>query len=228
MRRVLTSRTIPALCLAALGVVGLAGIPGCGTADGETSPESLEGTSPPPESSVRADTPLQARIPDTVLLDQHGREVRFYTDLVRGKRVLLNAIYTTCSGTCPAQTSIFTSVQRHLAQHPELGDVQLISISLDPLADKPARLAEFAEKYEAQPGWTFLTGTRENVREVLEAMDLYVAIKEQHDPICVLGNESTGVWMKMVNLATPREIVDRLAYVATLDPHELVGGKRTP
>lgn len=223
-----SKRTIRTGLLAALGAVGLAWIPGCGRAGGETSPESQEGTSPPPASSAAADTPLQAQIPDTVLTDQHGKEVHFYTDLVRGKRVLLNAIYTTCSGSCPAQTSIFTSVQKHLAKHPEIGDVQLISISLDPLTDKPARLAEFAEKYEAQPGWTFLTGSRENVREVLEAMDLYVAIKEQHDPICVLGNESTGVWMKMVNLATPREIVDRLAYVAKLDPREVVGGGRSP
>lgn len=220
--------TILARTLAVLGTAGLAWIPGCGSAVGETSPESPEGTSPLPGSSAASDTPLQAHIPDTLLVDQHGKEVHFYSDLVRGKRVLLNAIYTTCSGTCPAQTSIFTSVQKHLAKHPEIGDVQLISISLDPLNDKPARLAEFAERYEARPGWTFLTGSRENVREVLEAMDLYVAIKEQHDPICVLGNESTGVWMKMVNLATPREIVDRLAYVAALDPRELLGGGKAP
>ncbi|NOT29089.1 MAG: SCO family protein [Planctomycetes bacterium] len=218
---------IPGSLLSALCVLGvLPWIWGCGAAEGETSSMSTESRVASPEPP-RADTPLQdalarARIPDVVLLDQDGREVRFYSDLVRGKRVLMNAIYTTCSGTCPAQTSIFTSVQRHLKQRPELADVQLISVSLDPLQDRPARLKEFAEKYGAQPGWAFLTGSKENVQAVLEAMDLYAAVPEQHTPICALGNEPTGVWMKLVNLATPDEIVSRIEYVTKLDPRQLV------
>jgi cytochrome oxidase Cu insertion factor (SCO1/SenC/PrrC family) len=221
--------SFPSLFLAALGVlVGLGGIEGCGTAGGETGSKSTEEASPSPESPARADTPLQARIPDVPLIDQDGREVRFYSDLVRGKRVLMNAIYTTCSGTCPAQTSIFTSVQRHLQARADLKDVQLISVSLDPLNDRPAQLAEFARKYQARPGWAFLTGTKENVKAVLEAMDLYTAVPEQHTPICALGNEPTGVWMKLINLASPDEIVNRIEYVTKLDPRSLVGGGEAP
>jgi len=167
------------------------------------------------------ESPLRPRIPDVVLLDQDGRERRFYSDLVRGKLVLVNAIYTRCAGTCPMQTSIFASVQRHLKER--MGrEVVLLSISLEPLTDRPQKLKEFAARYGAGPGWSFLTGTREDVKTVLEAMDLWAAVPEEHTPICAVGNEPSGVWMKLVNLASPDEIVSRLDHVAALDPRALV------
>ena len=172
-------------------------------------------------ASAVSESPLAPSIPDVVLLDQDGRERRFYSDLLRGKLVLVNAVYTRCAGTCPMQSSIFASVQRHLKER--MGrEVVLLSISLEPLTDRPAKLKEFAERYRAGPGWTFLTGSRENVKTALEAMDLYSAVPEEHTPICVVGNERTGVWMKLVNLASPDEIVDRIDYVAGLDPRALV------
>ncbi|MEQ8766926.1 MAG: SCO family protein [Planctomycetota bacterium] len=160
---------------------------------------------------------IETDIPDVELVDQHGRTHRFYSDLIQGKLVLMNAIYTSCAGTCPMQTSIFSSVQKHLGDR--VGqDVQMISVSLDPLNDKPSRLKMFAEKYGAKPGWIFLTGDKEDVRIALEAMDLYAPNPEDHTPICALGNDDTGVWMKLINLSSPDEIVSRLHYVAQLDP----------
>jgi len=194
----------------------------CGTAEGGAAQAEAGAAccAPKGEAAVEAN-PLRPQIPDVVLLDQHGEKRHFYSDLVKGKLVLVNAIYTTCAGTCPMQTSIFASVQRHLKER--MGkDVVLLSLSLDPLTDRPEQLLAFAEKYGAGEGWTFLTGTREDVKTVLEAMDLYAAVPEDHTPICAVGNEATGVWMKLVNLASPDEIVSRLDYVATLDPRTLV------
>lgn len=213
-----TSAWLPRGLLCALCALGALA---CGTADGGAAATSAAGDdccAPPGEASAG---PLRPQIPDVVLLDQDGRERRFYSDLVRGKLVLVNAIYTTCAGTCPMQTSIFASVQRHLKER--MGrEVVLLSISLDPLTDRPEKLKEFAAKYGAGQGWTFLTGTREDVKTVLEAMDLYAAVPEGHTPICAVGNESSGVWMKLVNLASPDEIISRLDYVAKLDPETLV------
>lgn len=209
----------PLALLASLSVL-FAGA--CDTAEGgATSAETPKDCCAPQAEAAAEASPLRPQIPDVVLLDQHGQERHFYSDLVKGKLVLVNAIYTTCAGTCPMQTSIFASVQRHLKERMEK-DVVLLSISLDPLTDRPEQLAAFAEKYGAGEGWTFLTGTRENVKTVLEAMDLYAAVPEDHTPICALGNEKTGVWMKLINLASPDEIVSRLDYVAKLDPQALV------
>jgi len=161
-------------------------------------------------------------IPDVVLTDQHGRTHRLYTDLLKGKLVLMNAIYTTCQGTCPMQTSIFAGVQRRLRDR--VGDdVHMISISLDPRTDTPERLLEFARTYKAEDtGWYFLTGEPEDVFRALKAMDLYSARPEEHTPIAAVGNEPTGVWMKVINLTNPVELVQRLEYVSQLGLQDVV------
>ena len=159
---------------------------------------------------------LRPQIPDTVLVDQNGREHRFYTDLVKGNLVLMNAIYTSCQGSCPIQTTVFARVQKLLGDR--LGkDVRMISVSLDPLTDTPEKLRAFMEQQKVDPeGWLFLTGPRPAVVEVLEAMDLYSPVPEEHTPIAAIGNEPAGLWMKTINLTAPAEILKRLEYVKQL------------
>jgi protein SCO1/2 len=204
---------------AVLALSLLFSITGCsgGEPGAEAAPASKGGLSAKPRAER-----IETNIPDIVLVDQNGELRRFYSDLVEGKIVLMNAVYTSCAGTCPMQTSIFASVQRHLGDR--VGrDVQMISVSLDPTTDRPDKLKEFAERYGAKPGWVFLTGSKEDVKTVLEAVDLYAAVPEEHTPICAVGNDETGVWMKLINLSSPHEIVKRLEYVAQLDPSHVVG-----
>ncbi len=165
---------------------------------------------------------IKPQIPDLELVDQDGRTHRFFSDLVQGKIVLMNAVYTTCQGTCPMQSAIFSRVQDMLGDR--VGkDVQMISVSLDPLTDTPERLKEMADRHRAGPGWLFLTGDREDVVTVLQAMDLYAANPEDHTPIASIGNEPAGLWMKIINLSAPTEIVSRIDYVKQLGDQR-VGG----
>lgn len=162
-----------------------------------------------------ADDSPRPQIPDVRLIDQHGKRHRFYTDLVKGKLVIMNAMFTSCAGSCPVQAHIFSELQRMLGER--LGaDIQMISVSLDPVTDTPEQLAEFAKKYDAGPGWVLLTGPRADVTSVLQAMDLYAADPREHTPIAVIGNEPQGIWMKTINLSTPFEIARKLEYVASL------------
>jgi cytochrome oxidase Cu insertion factor (SCO1/SenC/PrrC family) len=171
---------------------------------------------PPPSSPTpAADRDPAPQIPDRVLIDQDGKPRRFYTDLVKGKLVVMNSIFTSCPATCPVQTAIFAQVQRMLGDR--VGrDVQMISVSLDPVTDTPERLKEFAKRFGVGPGWVFLTGPKADVTEVLQAMDLYSADPAQHTPMAALGHERSGLWMKVVNLNAPADIVSRLAHVETL------------
>lgn len=175
----------------------------------------------PPQSKTTTTSKPALDLPDVELVDQNGNPVRFYSDLVQGKLVLMNAIYTTCSGTCPMQTSIFAGVQRRLEKR-GADHVQMISISLDPAHDTPERMKKFAETYGAKEGWAFLTGEPSRVRRVLEAMDLYTANPEEHTPIASVGNERSGVWMKVINLTSPDELVDKLEYVSKLELSDIL------
>lgn len=142
---------------------------------------------------------------DTVLLDQDGREHRFYTDLVHGKIVVMDFIYTRCVGPCPILSGTFAKLQARLGDR--LGkDVFLLSFSVDPDYDTPARLKEYAERFHARPGWLFLTGSRENAEAVLRRLGQWVESPEQHQTIYIVGNEPTGLWKKAFGLAKQEEL----------------------
>src|SRR5215467_7849699 len=57
---------------------------------------------------------LVMRIPDTTVYDQNGNKLRFYTDLVKGKTVAIEFIFTTCTTICPPLTATFRKVQQEL------------------------------------------------------------------------------------------------------------------
>jgi protein SCO1/2 len=182
-----------------------------------TSPKAAAPAVPAPAA---AQHPIKPQIPDTVLIDQDGREQHFYTDLIKDKLVIVNALYTSCPATCPIQAGVFAGVQERLGDR--VGkDVQLISITLDPATDTPERLKQFAERFNAGPGWVLLTGPKPDVVEVLQAMDLYAADPADHTPIAAIGNEPAGVWMKTINLISPVEMVSKLNYVAGLEQSQL-------
>jgi protein SCO1 len=143
---------------------------------------------------------------DVELLDQDGRKVRFYTDLLKGKTVVINAFFTTCNSVCPVMTANLKKVQDALGER--VGkDVFFISISVDPATDTPERLKEYAQKFRAKPGWTFITGDKKNVDWTLYKLGQYVEDKNEHKTVLIIGNEATGLWMKGLALANASELV---------------------
>ena len=97
------------------------------------------------------------RLPNPVLVDQTGRSVRFYDDLVAGRTVVIQFFYTRCDGVCPAATATLLDVQAELGAR--LGrDVFFVSISIDPERDTDADLADYAAAHGVRAGWTLVTG----------------------------------------------------------------------
>ena len=91
------------------------------------------------------------------MLDQSGRRLRFYDDLIRGRAVLLNVFFTACGDTCPLVTQNLREVQDLLGER--MGrDIFMISVSLQPELETPAILRDYAETWEVRPGWSFVTG----------------------------------------------------------------------
>ena len=146
------------------------------------------------------------RIPDTELLDQDGRKVRFYTDLVKGKTVVINFIFTTCTTVCPPLGATFARVQRELGERTGR-DVHFISISVDPVTDTPERLKAWGAKFKAGPGWTFVTGAKPQVDELLAALAASTARREDHTPTVLIGNDAAGQWTRAYGLTAPSKIV---------------------
>jgi cytochrome oxidase Cu insertion factor (SCO1/SenC/PrrC family) len=145
-------------------------------------------------------------IPDVELLDQDGRRVRFYSDLVRGKTVAINFIFTTCTTVCPPMGATFARVQRELGARAGR-DVHLISISVDPATDTPERMKAWGAKFKAGPGWTLVTGAKPQVDELLRALAASSARREDHTPTVLIGDDARGQWTRAYGLAAPSKIV---------------------
>ncbi|HEX8073094.1 MAG TPA: SCO family protein [Pyrinomonadaceae bacterium] len=161
-------------------------------------------TAPAQPAPERDNTP--PRIPDVSVYDQTGRQRRFYTDLVKGRTVAINFIFTTCTTICPPLTATFRRVQQELGAR--VGqDVQLISVSVDPTTDTPERLRSFADKFKAGPGWAFVTGAKPEIDQLLAALGAAVGDKNDHTPMILIGNDAAGTWTRTYGLAPPSALV---------------------
>ncbi|HEX2059794.1 MAG TPA: SCO family protein [Thermoanaerobaculia bacterium] len=143
---------------------------------------------------------------DLELVDHNGKKVRFYSDLIDGKIVVINSFFATCTGVCPVMSGTFKKIQAALGDR--IGrDVHLVSIAVDPENDTPAQLRKYAKATAARPGWTFITGDKESVETALYKLGLKTANKESHTPVVLIGNEPKGVWKKAYGLAAADEVV---------------------
>lgn len=160
-----------------------------------------------------SETPARKYFTDVELVDQDGRKVRFYSDVLKGKTVIVNAFFTTCTSVCPPMNRNMEKIQEALGDR--VGkDVLLVSISVDPETDTPARLKEYSKKFHAKPGWLFLTGKKENVDWALYKVGQYVEDKQEHTTVIIVGNEATGLWKKAFGMAKPAELIQIVESVA--------------
>jgi len=139
-------------------------------------------------------------IPDVEVLDQDGNALHFYRDLIKGKTVAINFIFTNCTTICPPLAATFARVQREMGD--KVGrDVHFISISVDPLTDTPERLKAWGAKFKAGDGWTFVTGNKQEMDKLLNALGASVSRREDHTPSVIIGNDVKGVWTRTYGLA---------------------------
>lgn len=145
-------------------------------------------------------------IPDVAVLDQDGRPLHFYTDLIKGKTVAINFIFTNCTTICPPLAATFARLQKEMGDR--IGkEVHLISISVDPVTDTPERLKAWGAKFKAGPGWTFVTGEKQEMDKLLNALGAAVSKREDHTPALIIGDDSKGVWTRTYGLAKISQIM---------------------
>ena len=158
--------------------------------------------------AVAQDTPSAAAkyFTDVELVNQDGKKLRFYSDVLKGKTVVVNAFFTTCTSVCPPMNRNMEKIQEALGDR--VGkDVFFVSITVDPEVDTPTRLKEYAKKFHAGPGWMFLTGKKENLDWALYKLGQYVESKDDHTTVFIIGNEPTGLWKKAFGMANVAELV---------------------
>ena len=185
----------------------------------QTKPKAEPSPTPTPSSDTTSDSAngsgdgsrafSSSKIPDAQVLDQNGKQLNFYSDLIKGKTVAINFVFTTCTAICPSLTATFRRVQQDAAARGV--DVRLISVSVDPTTDTPERLNDYAAKFKAGPNWTFVTGDKARIDSVLSGLGAAVSNKNDHTPMILIGNDSSDYWTRAYGLTSPTKIVDILA-----------------
>ena len=170
------------------------------------------------DTAVAAAPPRQRtgdRLPDVPLVTHEGRHVRFYSDLVRGRVVLLNMMYAQCNNRCPPMTANLRAVQ--LALGDRVGrDVFMYSVTLLPEVDRPADLQAYMKQHGVGPGWTFLTGDKDGIERLRFALGLFDpdprvdADLGQHVGMVCVGNDALDRWCMSPILTRPDLILETL------------------
>lgn len=171
--------------------------------------EASAGSAEPARDPERAREIEAARryFTDVELVNQYGEPMRLYSDLLQGKVVVINTLFTACTGICPLMSKSLERIQERVGDR--LGEeVHLLSITVDPENDTPEAMREFAETFDARRGWYFLTGNPEDVAFALKKLGQYVEDPESHQGIMIMGNDRTGLWKKAFGLASYAELVE--------------------
>lgn len=156
-------------------------------------------------------------IPDVEVLTQDGETVHFYRDLVAGKTVAMNFIFTTCRTICPPLGANFGKLQDLLGERAG-DDVHLISVSVDPVTDTPERLRAWGETFGAGPAWTLVTGDKTQVTKLLKALQVFTADINDHSPVVLMGDADSGSWTRAYGLAPPPDLVEMIDSLPPEDP----------
>lgn len=146
------------------------------------------------------------------LIDQNGRRVNLYDDLIKGHTIVLNSFFASCTGSCPVMARTFLHIQNKLGDRVG-NDVILVSITVDPENDTPAKLKAYAEKMGAKKGWYFLTGTTDEVDGALRKIGQYTELREGHMNVIIAGNDRTGLWKKAHGVAGSDDVYKVIASV---------------
>ena len=163
----------------------------------QASMEQLVSTKPEP-------LPLIATLPDFTLIASTGKRVSL-NDL-RGRVWVADFFFTYCAGPCPVMSRRMKEL-RQLLKDEKMEDVLCVSISVDPATDTPERLKAWGAKFHAGEGWTFVTGNKPQVDELLRALGVSSARREDHSPTILIGNDAHGAWTRTYGLANTSQLV---------------------
>lgn len=146
-------------------------------------------------SASQGDEKARTYFTDTVLLSHTGEEMRFYSDLLEGRTVVISFMFTSCADACPLINASLQRVQERLKDR--IGkDIYILSITVDPDVDSVRVMSDYRKKYKAMKGWLFLTGTAKNLDIVGQKMG-QVYDKEAHLTALLVGNTKTARWRKI-------------------------------
>jgi cytochrome oxidase Cu insertion factor (SCO1/SenC/PrrC family) len=154
---------------------------------------------------------------DTVLVTQEGKRVRFYSDVLKDRVVVISFLFTRCTTACPMIAAKLNQIREKLGDR--FGrEVHFISLTVDPEHDTPQRLKEFARQHHAtHEAWTFLTGNKKDVDQVIARLGQYVENIDGHSTVLIAGNDKQRHWTKIRPDVPPSAVAEKVRQLSGRD-----------
>ena len=144
-------------------------------------------------------------VPSIRLVRDDGKTVSLADEMNDGRPIVLNFIFTTCGSICPLMSSVFSQFEHRLGS--DASKVHLMSISIDPEQDTPARLREYARKFHAGREWQHYTGTLAASVTAQRAFDVYRGAKMSHNAVTLLRAAPGKPWMRIEGFVKPEDLL---------------------
>jgi protein SCO1 len=144
-------------------------------------------------------------IPSVRLVRDDGKSVLLPSELDDGRPVVLNFVYTSCTTICPLSSQIFQQFQEDLGSERE--SMHLVSISIDPEQDTPARLRTYARQFHADRGWDHYSGTLASIIAVQKAFNAYRGDKMSHTPLTLMRAAPGKPWVRFDGFARADDLM---------------------
>ena len=177
-----------------------------------------QATRPLVKSNSARERIRERHFPNVLLTTHEGKKVRFYDDLIKDKIVVINFMYVKCDGVCPGITANLAKLQKLLGSR--LGrDIFMYSFTLKPEQDSPEVLRKYARAYRAKKGWTFLTGTPEDMELLRRKLGFtdpdpkLDADKSNHIGNVRYGNEALQLWGSCPGLSKASWMAESISWV---------------
>ncbi|MBI2276151.1 MAG: SCO family protein [Dechloromonas sp.] len=155
---------------------------------------------------------VRLKLPDSALIDQDGRTQRLVSEVMGDKVIVASFVYTSCTTICPVVSTLFSQVQDKLGGLLDQ-QVRLLSLSVDPARDTPARLKSYAESHGARPGWLWLTGQQPDVTAALKGFGTYTANFKDHPVVIMIGDGKSGQWVRYYGFQDPERLAAQVREV---------------
>jgi len=163
-----------------------------------------------PTNDAAAEEKARKFFTDLEVIDQNGKKLRFYSDVLKDRVVLISFIFTNCEFACPMQAQKLK--QARAAMVPTIKDeVWYVSLSVDPDRDTPEAMKKFAKRQGVDESrWIFLTGDKQNLETIIRKLGQYTPDVEAHTTLMLAGNDKTRHWTRVMPMLTPPDIAKQM------------------
>lgn len=148
-------------------------------------------------------TKVQLTVPDLMVVNQAGEQMRFNSDIVQNRVAVVTSFFTSCTAFCPLTEERLSRLAKELGDR--MGkDVVFVSVTVDPKRDTAQKMKAWSEKFNIGQGWTLVGGQKDDIESLLKSFGLYVDM-QRHQSALIIGNQRQG-WVRVSSWASPTKL----------------------